>query len=1069
MGTRRDEISTPVGGHARATASAGRVLVVSSLGATLAFVDATVVNVAFPDIARDLGGRDLATVSWVLNAYNIVFAAFLVTAGRVADLLGRRRLFSAGIVLFTGASVLCALAPGLGWLIAARVLQALGAAIVVPASLALVVHAYPAEERAHGVALWSAIAALAAGLGPTIGGLLVELSGWRLVFLVNLPIGALALVLARRTLVENRAPGRRSLPDLAGACWLAAAIALVTLGLVRGEGWGWTDPRTLASFALAAGLLAVVLRRCRWHPSPMLDLDLLRDRTTAIANLLTLVGAAGFYAYVLCNVLFLTAAWDYTVLEAGLALTPGPFVAAAVARPASRVAERLGPGPVLAVGAATWAAGVLLLVEAVGPDPAFVRAWLPAILVLGVGAGITFPVVGATAVAGAPGDRFGSATGLNAVARQLGAVLGVALVVAVLGVPEGAAPDVTPAFDDGWRLAGLCFVATALGAVLLGRAVPLAPAAAPAAAPVTPAVAPRARAPRPAAPAPVAAAPDADDDALAGVGLLADLPADVREQLRPLLRRRLVRAGETVLSQGAPADALLLVASGRLDVVKDGQPAGAVGRGAVLGELGLLTGAPRSATVVARRDSELLELPRAAFLALLDRERSVERALLRTLAAQVAALPAAPAPASPARSGTLAVVERHPTGLHDALLDAVAHELTGHGPVARLGPRDGGTDPRARLDALERTHGTVVLAVPHDAPEAWRTFVTRHADRTVLLVDADRDPDPADARTAGAGHLVLVDAAPGGAATRWRAAHPGWAHHHVRRADRSGTLGRAARRIAGTSVGLVLSGGGARALAHIGVLETLAAHGVVVDRVGGCSFGAFVGALLADGRGPAEIDAVCFEEFVRRRPASDYTLPRVALARGRRLRALGDRLLPGLVEDLPLSFFCNSADLQSGELRIHRDGPVADALLASSAVPGLLPPVASHGRLLVDGGVLSNLPVLEMRRSGEGPVIAVDVSSRFDPSTARPRTTRPRRGRAPEDADTLPAIGDTLTSGLLLGSVAELEANRRAADLLIEPRPDGVGLLEFHQLDRAIAAGREAAERALAAAPPPGR
>ena len=219
----------------------GRVLAVASAGAGLAFVDATIVNVAFPDMQADFAGTSLGALSWILNAYNIVFAAFLVAAGRLADLLGRRRTFHAGVVLFTLASALCAVAPTVETLIAARVVQALGAAITVPASLALVLNAYPAAERAHGVALWTAGAALAAGLGPSLGGALVELGGWRLAFLVNLPLGVAAYVAGRRTLVESRAPGRRTLPDLAGAGVAALAIGALTLGIVQGEEWGWTS------------------------------------------------------------------------------------------------------------------------------------------------------------------------------------------------------------------------------------------------------------------------------------------------------------------------------------------------------------------------------------------------------------------------------------------------------------------------------------------------------------------------------------------------------------------------------------------------------------------------------------------------------------------------------------------------------------------------------------------------------------------------------------------------------------------------------------------------------------
>src|SRR5438105_5816198 len=185
-------------GTRRLAPSPRRVLAIASLGASVAFVDATIVNIAFPNIALSFRGTPISSLSWVLNAYNIVFAAFLVAAGRIADLLGRRRVFVFGLELFTAASLLCAAAPSVGALIGFRVLQALGAAFVVPSSLALVLNAFPPERRSHGTALLAAVAAAAAGLGPSLGGVLVAVSNWRLVFLVNLPIGVVAIALARR-------------------------------------------------------------------------------------------------------------------------------------------------------------------------------------------------------------------------------------------------------------------------------------------------------------------------------------------------------------------------------------------------------------------------------------------------------------------------------------------------------------------------------------------------------------------------------------------------------------------------------------------------------------------------------------------------------------------------------------------------------------------------------------------------------------------------------------------------------------------------------------------------------
>ncbi len=265
----------------RRVSSPRAVLAVAVLGTFMAFVDATIVNIAIPDIARDLGATSLSSVSWVLNAYNIVFAAFLVGGGQLADLLGRRRVFILALVTFTAASALCAVAPTLGLLVAARVAQAAGAAMLVPSSLAIVLDANGDDERMHAVAMWAAVAALAAGIGPPLGGLLITASSWRLVFLVNIPVGLVALVLAKRVLVESRAPGRRRVPDLLGGPLLAATIATLVLGIVKGPEWGWASVQVLASFAAAALLGAWFVVRTSRHRTPVVDLALLRVRSFA--------------------------------------------------------------------------------------------------------------------------------------------------------------------------------------------------------------------------------------------------------------------------------------------------------------------------------------------------------------------------------------------------------------------------------------------------------------------------------------------------------------------------------------------------------------------------------------------------------------------------------------------------------------------------------------------------------------------------------------------------------------------------------------------------------------------
>lgn len=444
------------------------VLAVASMGVAFAFVDATIVNIALPSIAASLRGTPISSLSWVLNAYNVVFAALIVAAGSLADRLGRKRMFLLGLELFTVASLLCAISPSVEALVAFRAVQALGAALIVPAALALVLQAFPADRRSHGVALLWAIGSVAAGLGPVLGGLLVAAAGWRLVFLVNLPMCVGAIVLAHRLLEESRAPGSARLPDLFGALLFALAITAFLLAIVKGQAWGWTSPRTIGCFVAAALMLSVVGRRCTRHRTPVIDPGLLRIRNVGVANALTVITAAGFFGYTLANVLFLTGVWHYSALEAGLALTPGPLVTAAVAGPASRLVLRVGYRPVLVAGGLVWGAAVLWFVLRVGTSPAFVTQWLPGTVLLGIGAGLLFPNLTSAAVASAPGGAFATATGINSVARQVGAALGVAVSVAIIGKPV-TVPAAARAFEGAWTFGSACLFAAGLGCLLIAR------------------------------------------------------------------------------------------------------------------------------------------------------------------------------------------------------------------------------------------------------------------------------------------------------------------------------------------------------------------------------------------------------------------------------------------------------------------------------------------------------------------------------------------------------------------------------------------------------------------------
>jgi predicted acylesterase/phospholipase RssA len=411
-------------------------------------------------------------------------------------------------------------------------------------------------------------------------------------------------------------------------------------------------------------------------------------------------------------------------------------------------------------------------------------------------------------------------------------------------------------------------------------------------------------------------------------------------------------------------------------------------------------------------------------------------------------------------AATVAIVAMTATAARYGIVPVLSAEL---GRLARVAYLDrastselaGGDDPvlalARTLDRLERDHDLVVISAVGESDPAWIAACMRLADRVLLLV-ADAPKVPPLPLLHGC-DVVLLEPADRPAAGALLDALEPRSTHRVAGATFAADVARLARRLTGRSVGLVLSGGGARGFAHIGVIEELLAAGIVIDRIGGASMGAFVGALLAQGMDAAEIDARCYEEWVRRNPLGDYRWPRRSLLRGARALAMLERNLPGLIEDLPRSYYCVSADLISADLVLHRRGELAIAVAASMCLPGVVPPVALGGRLLVDGGVLDNLPVSTMAADAEGPVIASDVNEpeqrRLEPGEELPE----------------PTLMDTLQRLVLLGTADTAEAGRRYADLYIAPDQAEVGRTEWHMLDTMRESGRRAALSALEAAP----
>jgi predicted acylesterase/phospholipase RssA/CRP-like cAMP-binding protein len=564
------------------------------------------------------------------------------------------------------------------------------------------------------------------------------------------------------------------------------------------------------------------------------------------------------------------------------------------------------------------------------------------------------------------------------------------------------------------------------------------------------------------------------------IPLFASLPESALDEIAARVQERDVPAGEWVFREGDTGEGLYVLRTGRLDVVREAGDAEIMIRtlspGAVLGELAVLTDAPRSASVRARRDSNLLGLTNSAFLELLD-DADFAVALTTALAIQLQASRAVTLPSDPVPP-VIAIVPLDESEASSAFAADLATALARWTGVKHLDEREAveAASFGDALDTWERRTGQVLLTVDPSCGDEWRAFCLRQADRVVAVAGngarepvAPRGVEGADVAMLGwPGSRPALEALT--SALEPRAVYP------IRDGERRAAgIDAVARRLSGHAPGVVLSGGGARGFAHLGVLDELLATGVELDRVGGCSMGALVGALFAVGLAPDEIEARLRAELIDRYPMSDFTIPLAALVRGRKAEAMLLRLFEDRqIEELEREFFCVSSDLVTSELVVHRRGNLYEAVGASLCLPGVGPPVALGDRLLVDGGVLDNLPVATMAARGEGPVIAVDVSSRFEPPSRsaaggdrrrlRRLSARVRRAIIGWDAP-LPTFGETLTRSVVLGSIDTAEAARKHADVVIAPAVQGIGLTEFDRIAEIRAQGSAAAREALARLP----
>jgi EmrB/QacA subfamily drug resistance transporter len=416
------------------------ILAVLSIASFLAQLDVWITNVGLPAIGHGVGAGSLSDLSWVLNGYAIVYAALLVPAGRLADRFGRKAGFVLGLLVFGAASLGAALSGQIWVLVGFRALQAVGAAVLTPASLGLVLTSAPPDKVGKYVKIWFTSGALSAASGPVMGGLLV-LASWRWLFLINIPVVVLAVVLAVRFIPDSRHVQDIRFPDLLGGVVLIVAVGAFALALVEAPDWGWSSSRVIGAFVLAAAAAVVFIWRSARHPVPVIQLGLFRDRIFTAANIAAMLAFAAFSILLLSAILWLQGHWHYSAIRTGLASAPGPVLFAVFAGVAETVQQRfrIPVGRIAAAGLLIAGVGAVLFTVLVHNDPSYLTGFLPCWLLAGIGFGLAVPATISSATVDLRPEEAATGSAIVSMGLQIGAVIGISVLVAILGLASGAA------------------------------------------------------------------------------------------------------------------------------------------------------------------------------------------------------------------------------------------------------------------------------------------------------------------------------------------------------------------------------------------------------------------------------------------------------------------------------------------------------------------------------------------------------------------------------------------------------------------------------------------------------
>jgi EmrB/QacA subfamily drug resistance transporter len=445
------------------------ILAICCISLFIVGLDVTIVNVALPDIRVDLTAS-VSGLQWILDAYTIVIASLLMLSGSTADRLGRRRVFQTGLVLFTLGSLLCSIAPTLGWLVAFRALQAIGGSMLNPVAMSIITNTFEEpRERARAIGVWGAVVGVSMALGPVLGGALVESVGWRAIFLINVPIGAAALVLTRLFVPESRADRPRRV-DPVGQLLVAGVLATLTYAIIQGPEAGWTSPEIVGLFVVAAAAAAGLVRFEGRRDEPLLEVRFFRSAPFSGATVIALCAFASLAGFLFLSTLYLQDVRDESALHSGLHMLPMAAMTVLLAPLSGRIVGTRGPRLPLIIGGTGIAVSALMLTRL---DPTTSNTWLlGAFTVFGIGFGMVNAPITNTAVSGMPRSRAGVAAAIASTSRQVGSAMGVAVIGSVVtaGVHGSLAAGFSPASHAGWWIiVGCGLMVIILGVVTTGR------------------------------------------------------------------------------------------------------------------------------------------------------------------------------------------------------------------------------------------------------------------------------------------------------------------------------------------------------------------------------------------------------------------------------------------------------------------------------------------------------------------------------------------------------------------------------------------------------------------------